>query len=308
MRRIVAAGVLAVLAVSGDARATPGFDVERFDPSERGSTWFAADSLDLRGRARSPIGIVLGWEKKPLVVTDQSGSTRTAIVSDVVSLHLGRAWIFRDRFRLAIDVPIVPYTQGHPADLRGVHFDPPDHDQTIGDIRFSADARIFGKYGEAMTGALGFELALPTGWPGDYTSDGSVRFTPRALVAGKSGMFTWAAKVGFAIRDTDAPDFGGASIGSELVFAGAAGVRLVDGRLTVGPELLGGTVLKHDAFETRTTPVEGLLGAHFDVRGGLRVGAGAGTGVVSGYGSPAFRLLASLEWVPPYVEPPPPPP
>ncbi len=300
--------VLAVLTVCREAHATPGFDVERFDPSERGSTWFAADSLDLRGSSRSPIGLVLGWEKKPLVVTDQGGSTRTAIVRDVVTLHIGRAWILRDRFRLAVDVPFVPYTQGHPADLRGVHFDPPDHDQTIGDLRFSADARVFGRYGDAATGALGFALALPTGWPGDYTSDGSVRFTPRALVAGKAGMFAWAGKLGVALRDTDAPELGGASIGSELVFAAAAGVRLAGDRLTVGPELLGGTVLKHDAFKVRTSPVEALLGAHFDVHSGIRVGAGAGTGVIAGYGSPAFRLLASLEWVPPYVEPRPPPP
>jgi outer membrane protein OmpA-like peptidoglycan-associated protein len=307
MRRLLGTLVAAaVFAHDAAAGATPGFAVERFDPSERGSAWFAADSLDLRGAPRPALGLVVGWERKPLVVTGQDGGARTAIVSDVVATHLGGAVVLADRLRLALDLPLVLYTTGDQGVLRGDVYDPPRHAQALGDLRLAADARLFGAHDAPVTAALGAQLGLPTGSPPSYTSDGSVRFTPHALVAGSvAPIVVWAAKVGVAFRDTDAPSFGGGSIGTELVFALAAGARLADERLTVGPELFGGTVLAHDAWKTRTTPLEALLGAHYELAGGVRVGAGAGAGVVSGYGSPAFRLLASAEWAPPIVPPPP---
>ena len=39
------------------AQQAPGFAINRFDPSERGSEWFALESLDLRGEARLAFGV-----------------------------------------------------------------------------------------------------------------------------------------------------------------------------------------------------------------------------------------------------------
>lgn len=51
------------------AQETPqpeqGFALNRFNPSERGSEWFSADSLDMRGHLRPALGLTLDWAHKP---------------------------------------------------------------------------------------------------------------------------------------------------------------------------------------------------------------------------------------------------
>src|SRR5207245_279208 len=41
----------------------------------------------------------------------------------------------------------------------------------------------------------------------------------------------------------------------------------------------------------------GLLGAHYTA-GPIRIGGGAGVGFTRGYGSPASRLVATIDWMP----------
>ena len=60
------------------AQQAPGFAIDRFDPSERGSEWFALESLDLRGEARLAFGVVGDWGHKPLVLYAPDGSQRTS--------------------------------------------------------------------------------------------------------------------------------------------------------------------------------------------------------------------------------------
>ena len=82
----------------------------------------------------------------------------------------------------------------------------------------------------------------------------------------------------------------------------ALGVRAVGGRLILGPELFGSSVL--DGFlDKRTTPVEILIGGKYRVTDSLRIGAGAGPGLTRGIGAPSARVVASLEWMPAAEEP-----
>ena len=52
----VAAAWLLSTSPAGAQSTASGFALDRFNPSERGSEWFALDSLDLRGQARPAIG------------------------------------------------------------------------------------------------------------------------------------------------------------------------------------------------------------------------------------------------------------
>lgn len=50
---------VARVTTSASAQTTAdGFALDRFNPSDRGSEWFALDSLDLRGSGRLAIGLV----------------------------------------------------------------------------------------------------------------------------------------------------------------------------------------------------------------------------------------------------------
>lgn len=287
-----------------------GFAVNHFDPSERGSEWFALDSLDLRGNLRPALGIVGEWAYRPLILTDGNGNLIKSIVRDQAFLHVGGNVVLFDRLRVGADVPVMVYADGHTAVAGGTTYNAPVHSAGIGDVRLSADVRLFGTHGDVITGAIGAQLELPTGAQDSYAGDGSVRVLPHALVAGDVGLFTYAAKAGVTIRGLD-ESYDNGQVGTELDLGGAAGLRLADRKLVAGPEVFMRSVFTSGAFfSKKATPVEGLLGAHYTIGNDWRAGAGVSTGFTEGYGTPVFRGIVSLEWTPGMKsdEPPPSPP
>ncbi|MFN7134953.1 MAG: OmpA family protein, partial [Myxococcales bacterium] len=133
-----------------------------------------------------------------------------------------------------------------------------------------------------------------------------MRATPRVQMAGKYRDFLYAARLGVDLRRGQS--FGASRIGNSIFFAASAGMTFLDQKLMVGPEVFGHTVLSSGvAFTQRATPFEGLFGAHYRFAKEWRAGAGLSRGLSAGFGSPAFRVLSTIDWAP-GNEPPPPPP
>lgn len=298
---------LSVLLAANAAHAqerVPGFAINRFDPSERGSDWFAADSLDLRGNNRFAIGVVGDYNHDPLAVYNAGSDKQVgAVISDQIYAHFGISYNLADRLRLAVNMPVLFYQAGDTFVV---------DNQTLtaakgvkpGDLRLAADLRLFGTYGGPATFTIGGQVYLPTGNQDAYASDGSVRGGPRAMLAGQVGPFVYAARMGVIFRK-DHRAFDDTPQGHEAVFAAAAGIKVDN--LVIGPELTGSTVLESDAFDRATTPVELLFGGHYRISD-VQLGAGVGPGLSRGVGAPDVRVLASLVWAPQPDEPPPPPP
>ncbi|MBL8609734.1 MAG: OmpA family protein [Myxococcales bacterium] len=300
---VIAASALAALAlVPKTARAqavAEGFSVNRFEPSERGSDWFTNESLDLRGSLRPAVGVVGDYQYRPLVIYRNDEAYRS-VVRNQLNLHAGASVVLFERLRLGATLPVVAFTDGHAGTVGGTFYPSPPKEQAIGDLRLGADVRLLGTYGDPFTVALGAQVWLPTGDKDQYTTDGKVRVGPRAMVAGDVGIFAYSARVGFLYRGREAA-FDGGQVGSEITFGAAAGARVLDKKLLLGPELAASSVAVNGGFfEKRSTPVEALLGAHYKV-GSFQVGAGAGTGFSRGFGSPEVRVLASLEFFPEVV-------
>ncbi len=289
---------LPVQAAPARAQST-GFAVDRFDPAERGSEWFTNESLDLRGNLRPTAGLVLEYAYRPLVLYNPDGSLRTSIVRDQFFAHLGGAVNLADRLRIGISIPVAVYQFGRAVSADGVDFAPPAGGD-VGDIRLGIDARLFGRHGNVFTAALGIQAYLPSGRRDTFTGDEALRLHPRALAAGEWGPLVYSGRVGFQYRAFDAT-FAGVGLGSELVFGAAAGAKVLEKALVLGPEIYGSTIVGSDdgPFRTHNTPVELLFGAHYTVAGEWRAGAGLGPGLARGHGAPAFRLVGSMEWVPP---------
>jgi outer membrane protein OmpA-like peptidoglycan-associated protein len=304
--------VALVMGVSGSdaAAAGPiGFDVNRFDPSESGSDWFANESLDLRGNGRLALGLVGDYGYKPFVLYNGDDSERAAIVRHQLFAHFGVGLVLFDRLRLDASLPVALYQDGDTGTFQGTAVSSANA-TTLGDLRVGADLRLVGEYGSPFTLALGVQARLPTGDSASFTGDGSgeVRVGPRLMVAGDVGAFTYAARIAEEYRSTGQDVQGLGTIGSELQFGAAAGLRVADRRLTLGPEIYGATVTQGDVFAKRTTPVELLVGGHYHAGGGVRFGVGGGPGLTRGVGEPEVRLLASVEWMPDVEKPAPPPP
>jgi outer membrane protein OmpA-like peptidoglycan-associated protein len=278
--------------------AATGLALDRFDPAERGSEWFVLDTLDMRGHLRPAIGADFDWGHKPLLLYDTNGNQVGSVVSDQMFVHLGASLVLWDRLRFGFNLPIAVVNAGDGATLGGVAYPRPTS-PALGDLRLGGDVRIVGEYRSPFTLAAGASLYVPTGSQNDYTSDGVVRaVVPHVNASGELGAFAYAAKVGFELRRSET--VAGVRLGDDFLFGLAAGVRLADGKLLLGPELYGSTVVEGGAFRTAATPLELLLGGHYQFADDWRAGIGFGPGLVRGDGAPLFRAVASIEWAPAY--------
>ena len=270
--------------------------LERFDPAERGSRFFVADSLELDDRKPLAMGLVTSYGSR-LRTFKQSGADPEAsvLVSQSIWLHPGASYVLVPGARVGLDLPLALQT-GNDVALDRVAFGQPGSPR-LGDLRASFDLRLLGAVRADVDGATlgsGISIYLPTGSGYDYASDDFARFDVRLASAFRAGHLIVAARIGYMYRRDNAPPVGGVGIGSETNAVLAAGYRV--GPVTVGPELYGSTTLGA-AFERRSTPIEALLGAHVSM-GDFRVGAGLGTLLVSGLGAPKLRGVLSVEWLP----------
>jgi OOP family OmpA-OmpF porin len=288
---------------SAVAQERTGFALNRYEPAERGSQFFVVDNLDIRGHLRPAIGATLDYAYKPLVVYNLDETERAAVVRHQMFAHLGGSIVLVDRLRLGVNLPLALYQDGESSRVNGQDFQASTK-PAVGDLRLAADLRLVGTKTDPFTLAAGLRGWLPTGVESQFTGDGSVRLGPQVMAAGDLGIFTYAARLALIYRARD-DVYAGSALGSELQGGVGGGIKTLNDRLVVGPELFTSTVFtdSNSFFKTRGTPVEWLLGAHYDITPDLRAGAGVGSGLTRGYGTPIVRGLLSLEWAPAYEKP-----
>ena len=293
--------VLSLLVASRASAQASGYALNRFEPSERGSDWFSADSLDLRGRARPAFGVVADSAYRPQAFHNDDGSR--ALVTEQGTLHVGGGIVLADRFRLALNLPIVFTQSGNDVVAGGKRYLAPDKSAAVGDLRIAADARLFGEYGSPFTMALGVRFWAPTGSEASYTSDGKARVSPQLSIAGDVAAFTYAAALGFTVRPMR-DEFASTAMGSEMPFRLGAGFKFLDKKWSIGAELYGAAIVSGDGSEK--LPLAMLVGLH-RIQGPFRVAIGGGPGLSHASGTPTFRMVGTLEWAPGIDEPPPAP-
>jgi outer membrane protein OmpA-like peptidoglycan-associated protein len=299
-RRLISLTLLAgvgAIASQAAAQEKPGFAASVFEPSERGSDWFANESNDYRGKFRLAIGAVGDYGYRSVIGSrNRSGTIRASLLRNQVYVHAGFSLIMADRLRLAMSVPVQLHAFGHDAVRNGANYLAPVHQQSVGDIRASLDLRVAGEYGDPFTLAVGASVFFPLGQREQFTGDEVMRFAPHLNIAGDEGAFAYAIRGGFEYRPL-AVKYIDTQLGNTINFGGAVGLRFADKRVLLGPELYGRTIVE-DGTHHHDTPIEMLFGAHVRAGGGVRVNAGAGTAVDKGFGAARFRGLLGIEWFP----------
>lgn len=299
-------GASLVSLAAGRASAADGWSSDAMVPSERGSRWFFAESLDLRGHGRMALGAVGTYSYRSVAIRNADGNVVASPVRNQAVLHTGASFIFHDTVRLSFDVPLQLVGDGHAAVLDGVRYAPASDEVAVGDVRLAADVRLFGRHREGLSAALGLQLFVPSGSPASFTGDGEPHARPRFMIAYDKEVVLLALTSGVHLRGRD-ESYAGGHIGTEAFVALAGGVMVARRRISLGPELLATTVVSAgSAFGARTTPVEALLSARWEVLTKVRLGTGIGGGLTHAYGAPLFRALLSLEWTPDDPQPPPP--
>lgn len=311
----------ALVSSTASAQAVPsgtGYAADNLNPSERGSDFFTAESLDLRGHGRLGFGMMVTNSYRLVADRRDDGGVNASVVRNQAFMHPGATFILFDRVRLAFNVPLAFFSDGNtaamPVTRNGASslgtYAPPSEQVVLGDVRVGADVRVYGTYGDKLTLAVGMQGFVPTGKTDSYTGDGNPRLLPRISAAGQIGMFQYGAQVGIHIRTRDDVAFGrdygnGGYIGNEFTFQAAAGVRLANGRAVIGPELYGRKAFSDT--DGMSSPVEALLGGHFGLTQNVRLSAGVGAGLTKNYGAPVARGIFGLEWILDSPVAPPPP-
>lgn len=285
-----------VLLARGAGATPPGFAVSGVEPSERGSEWYVADSLDFRGSARGAVGLASDYAYGPLMLRQKSGVRSHELLTDRVVLRAGGTLVLADRFRVGLLVPVSVFTNlGEPA--------PGQFDATtkpaLGDVRASLGARLAGRYGGPATLALGLRVYLPTGSQSNYMSDGMVRMEPQLLFAGRFRSIVYAAGISFQTRPRI--ELAGRERTSEFSYHLAAGVKVND-RVVFGPEVFGSSMIQGDSgwFEPRTSPLEFLIGGHLRLGDDVTIGTSIGRRVNRADTTSSMRVLAVLDYAPDY--------
>lgn len=294
--------ILVLVVAAGAPRASWGqsteqaFSLSRFEPAERGSSWFFGDSLDLRGTFAWSAGAVGDYAYKPLVITNDVGTERAVVVRHFLQVHVGGSVTLLDRVRIGVSLPVIGWAEGSAGQLGGMALGAP-RGPALGDLRVSADVRVVGVEGDPFTLVAGARVWFPTAGAMSYGGDGRWRVSPQLLAAGTYQRLRWSARVGYVWRERSLA-FPDSSVGSEVTFGASAGVTFFDGKLLVGPEAFATTRASTDeSFAELSTPVEVMLGAHY--RGTSWVGGlGVAKGLVRGVGEPLFRVVASFEGAP----------
>jgi hypothetical protein len=283
------------------AQQASGFAVDRFEPAAPGSGFFSLESLDFEGHLRPAAGLVSAWAWKPLVVYDGQSDQVAALVQQELVEHVQGAISLWDRARVDLDLP-VPLAHTGTTTVVGTQTYAAPVGTGVGDLRLGAAARLYGRPGGAFVGAVGAQLFLPTGDPKAFSSDGSVRFWPQLLAAGRRDRLTWASRLGVHIRPRHGCNCD-LSPGSELT-AGAGGAWRFLPRFAAGAELYLASAIAGGPFASRAgTSLELLLAGHLALAPRWNAGFGVAPGLTSGAGTPAARVVAAIQYV---VEPAPP--
>lgn len=291
--------LLAVLAGAGTVRAdsvASGFSLDRFEPAARGSTWFDSDSLDLRGSLRPTVGFTGDYAFMPLAVYGVNGE-RGAIVREQAILHLGANVVLGERVRLGFSMPLAVLQTGDSGRIGQVGYLGATR-PAQGDLHVGADVRLFGRCDGLLTMVVGALATAPTGNQGQWMGDGKLRAQAHALAAGNLGPVTFAARAAFTYRANQQP-LDQIAMGSELQAGLSLGLRVMGDKITVGPEVSGATVVGPPGtfLNHRSTPFEGLLGAHYRLDEYL-IGVAGAAGLAPAVGTPRARLLFTFDMTP----------
>ena len=303
MRRCLGVATLLLVLGAGagtaEAQQAVGFAVDRFEPAAPGSSFLSVDSLDYEGHLRPAARLTSAWAWKPLVVYDGQSNEVAALVRQELVEHVQGAVVLWNRARLDLDLP-VPLASGTSTAVGDQVYGAPGG-TAIGDLRLGASVRLF-RVRDRITGALGAQLFLPTGDRKAFSSDGSVRFWPQLLAAGRYDRVAWGARLGVHMRPQNdcACDL---SPGTELTMGGAGTWRF-NRWIAAGPEVYLATAIAGGRFASRAgTSLEVLLAGHVAVAPRWNVSFGIAPGLTDGAGTPAARVVAGVQYVIESVKP-----
>ena len=301
-----AAVVVALLALAPTpASAQEDLDLatQRFLPSPHAYDFVTVYSSYVRDTWDWSVGLHLNWEADTMIFEDAAG-LKDKLLTGRLTADILASISFLKYLSFGVDFPLYLYNMG---DGGTPGFDPPAgpfdrggvQDFSWGDLRLSLKGRILDATESLVGVGVAVDVTVPTGATDAFATDAGVTVTPRLIVDMNIEGYRAALNVGYRWRDDY--ELRWLEVKPELFLSLAVGIPLIEHNL----ELLGEleTTAKTAAFfsDENTDYLEGRLGLRYVSDDGLGVTLTGGAGFLTAYGSPLYRISASLSYAPRHI-------
>ena len=292
-------GVTIALLVSPDpAQARdPAPDIQQFKPVLDMHGFTLVYDATLQPALRAGVGVSVNGAVRPFEVNAEGQGRQFGLVDRLVGVDLTGVFAITDWLEVGGTVPIaqVPVQTAFVEYLGGAEVA-----WSMGDIRLEARARIVNPSVAPIGVAANVFLNLPSGNELASLGRGLPSGGARIILSQARPHIRIAANLGFGLY----PAATVANLTTQHEFTYGIGLALspvpavldvqleIDGSLTGGPSEAG---LERFA-DGPHSPLEFLAGVRGHLPHGFSIYVGAGRGLSPGFGSPALRVFANLQW------------
>ncbi|MBU0550970.1 OmpA family protein [Myxococcota bacterium] len=236
--------------------------------------------------------LYLSYANQPLVVRDENDKVIKNYVEHLGSADLMLVLGLADRLELGLGLPFV-YVSGDVVNEAG------NDGVALGDIRFLPKLRLFGlepgSEGPGVGIAIAAPVTIPTGDKDKYISSDQLTVNPKLILEARGVGFSFMANGGVRFRP-EKKKVENLELDHEITYG--AGVKVLLGTKMVEgmAEVFGAAPITDIRGDSRSSPLEGLLGFRFFTTPGPVFTIGGGTGIIADYGSPVYRLILGMAW------------
>ena len=307
-RRAAALQVAAVAAIAGGALvASTGaahaqavvenrdFPVERFHLSTDRNGLLGVEWGGLRSPRAWELSLWLGYANQPLVVYRNVNGSRERVgdlVGNRVGGELAGSYALLRWLQLSVSIPLVLYQDRNDA-IPGVSMNLASiSGVAFGDIRLSPKIAILRQAQHKVDLALLAEIGLPSGLSKNYRGDDGLTVQPTLLLSRRDGGWRYAANLGyFARKSSRVVD---QIVDDEIGLRVGGGYRFASKPLELDLTLSSAVAAADPFGKFNQNHLEVIGGPSYQLGGKWIAFAAGGVGLLQGFGTPDFRLLAGL--------------
>lgn len=292
--------------VSNDSR---NFPAERLRLSLDREGLIDVESPTTPGHLKWEAGVWIGVSRNPIVLYElDTGKRLGPLLQDRDSAAVWASLGLTKYLELGLEIPFSVY-QWRPLSIAGATNAelPRLSAVTMGNIRVAAKVSLLQQDVAGINLALEASLGIPSGYGSDFASDPSFTFSPEVSIGRTWGRFRAAANVGIFVRPRT--QFLDLTVHHELLGRLGAGYRFggdsaLDAPWEIDASLSTATRLGKPFAQQNNRSLEARLMLARTLTPFAQVFAGGGVGILSGWGTPDWRVFAGIRFYAPRDEAP----
>jgi len=278
--------ILAFLLMSSYLFAAGGIDAQRFKPSIGLKGMVVTDTTESLEPLDFGGFIYLHYDKDPFIRVDDDGNEDKILGNVFYGDALFTMGIIKN-LEMGIVLPFSMYSSSEDSSTNVSKF-------SLGDIRVGIKYSIPGMMIKDL--GMGFKLNIyvPTGDGDSFNSSDGVNIEPGFLLDYRFDAFLLAFNISYKLKLSDA-EMGNIKQNDEVDFK-AGGKYSITDDFELMLELFGAFQVKSPFDKKEETPLELMLTTNYYL-GDIKFNAGGAIGLVSGVGTPLFRVLVGVGYV-----------